>query len=91
MIKNKKMKSIQLVNACNKLKVFKDKLSDEIDIKIKKIKDKYRRNKLMAIEHTKCMIHDDKYFLDFFESHKKKDDLADAYLMCKYLVNKINI
>ncbi len=89
LLKNKKMESIQLVNATNKLKVFKGKLSEENETKIKKIKDKYRKNKFMAIEHTKCMIHDDEYFLNFFESHKKKDDLADAYLMCKYLINKI--
>ena len=28
----------------------------------------------------------DKQKLDYFNSHKKKDDLADAYLMTKYLL-----
>jgi hypothetical protein len=51
------------------------------------IKDKYRRNKMTAILHASLMINDDEK-LEYFNSHKKKDDLADAFLMTKYLINK---
>lgn len=89
LLKNKKMQSIQLVNACNKLKVYKGSLPTELEVKIKKIKDKYRKNKMLAIEHAKIMMEKQPDVLEYFSSHKKQDDLADAFLMCKYLVNKI--
>ena len=41
---------------------------------------------MTAILHTKLMIKD-KEKLDYFNSHKKQDDLADAFLMTKYLIN----
>ena len=90
------MEAIQLVNASNKLKVFKGGLDEEIDIKLKTIKDKYKRNKLTAIAHCDKMIEEHEntnntsLFLDYFRKHKKQDDLADAYLMCRYFINKIN-
>ena len=85
LIKNKNINIIKLVNASNKLKVYKGKISDEEQEKLSKIKDKYRRNKMTAILHASLMINDKK-ILDYFNSHKKKDDLADAYLMTKYLL-----
>ena len=87
LIKNKNINSINLVNASNKLKVYKGKLEEDIDLKLKAIKDKYRRNKMTAIEHCRIMIIQPEK-LDYFNSHKKKDDLADAFLMCHYLINK---
>ena len=85
LIKNKNINIIKLLNASNKLKVYKGKIPDEETEKLSKIKDKYRRNKMTAILHASLMI-DDKEILDYFNSHKKKDDLADAYLMTKYLL-----
>ena len=87
LIKNKNIHIIKLVNASNKLKVYKgDVTKEEKDI-ISNIKDKYRRNKMTAILHASLMINDDEK-LEYFNSHKKKDDLADAFLMTKYLINK---
>ena len=86
LIKNTNINIIKLVNASNKLKVYKGKIPDSDSIYLSNIKDKYRRNKLTAILHTQLMIND-KEKLDYFNSHKKKDDLADAYLMAKYLIN----
>ena len=40
---------------------------------------------MTAILHASLMINN-KEILDNFNSHKKKDDLADAYLMTKYLL-----
>ena len=85
LIKNKNIKIIKLLNASNKLKVYKGKISDEEQENLSKIKDKYRRNKMTAILHASLMINN-KEILDNFNSHKKKDDLADAYLMTKYLL-----
>ena len=80
------MNNILLVNASNKLKVFKGKLDSEDSQKINSIKDKYKKNKETAIIHCKNFIKYDNYYYDFFLKHKKKDDLADSYLMCKYFI-----
>jgi len=85
LIKNKNINTIKLVNASNKTKVYKGEKDDEL-IKISEIKDKYKRTKMTAIKHTQLMI-DQPNILDYFNSHKKKDDLADAYLMTQYLMN----
>lgn len=42
-----------------------------------KSKCKYRQNKNLGIVHTRELI---KTHQEFFEKHKKKDDLADSYL-----------
>ena len=42
-----------------------------------KSKSKYRQNKNLGIAHTRALINTHK---TFFESHKKKDDLADCFL-----------
>jgi hypothetical protein len=86
LIKNKNIKIIKLVNANNKLKVYKGQIPEDDKKNISSIKDKYRRNKMTAILHTQLMINDSQK-LEYFNSHKKKDDLADAYLMTKYLIN----
>lgn len=40
--------------------------------------ERYRNNKRDGIEVCRHYIKDDKHLLGFFESHKKKDDLADT-------------
>ena len=48
------------------------------DIEIEhKSKCKYRQNKNLGIVHTRALL---KTHQDFFEKHKKKDDLADCFL-----------
>ena len=42
-----------------------------------KSKCKYRQNKNLGIVHTRALL---KTHKDFFEKHKKKDDLADCFL-----------
>jgi len=55
------------------------------DIKIDhKTKDKYRQNKNLSIVHTRHLLNSHH---DFFESHKKKDDLADCYLQAISYIN----
>ena len=91
LIKNQNIKHIQLVNASNKIKVYKGKLSDDNQNTLNVIKDKYKKNKTTAIIHCQEMmaLSNENKFLEYFNKHKKKDDLADAYLMSKYLIKKI--
>ena len=78
-----------LMSAKNKLKVYNDKYG-ELPKKILSMRDKYRRNKVMAIEHTRLFIENehDKEWQDFYNEHDKKDDLADSYLMTRYFIDK---
>ena len=82
----KKFDNMVLISASNKLKVYNGPKDEEIE-KINKIKSKYTRNKKLAIEHCKKLVTDNKW-LDFFNNFSKKDDLADAYLMCRYYLLK---
>ena len=77
------IEQIHMVNARNKLKVYKGD-----PIKCNK-KGKYAQNKYLSVEYTKKMIIDeDDKFKQLFETSKKKDDLADAYLQGIYWIEK---
>ena len=45
-----------------------------------KLKSKYSQTKYLGKEYTKYYLKDNQEKLDFFNSHKKKDDLSDSYL-----------
>ena len=49
----------------------------------------YADKKRLAIEHAKYFItkYDEKY-IDFFNLHKKKDDLADSFLQGLYFMEQ---
>ena len=56
-----------------------------------KLKSKYSQNKFKAVEYTKHLLKDDQQHLEYFESFKKKDDLADAYLQAiSYIQNDVD-
>ena len=77
------IEEIHMVNARNKLKVYK---GPPVECSIK---DKYRRNKFLSVEYTKQMIQsDEEQFQEQFTGSKKKDDLADAYLQGIYWIEK---
>ena len=52
-----------------------------------KSKDKYRQNKNLGVVHTRHFL---KTHQDFFEKHKKKDDLADCYLQALSYIKFFN-
>ena len=93
-ILGRKINNIKLINASNKLKVGKN--LDEINNKeyIIKIKNKYTRNKKLAIEYTNWILehriknHEKLY--EYFNNNKKKDDLADSFLQGLYYINLSN-
>ena len=70
--------NIQFISALGKLKYCKD---EEIEKMFNHLKSKYTIRKKKGIEYCKLYM-DDKDIPNnnFFESNKKKDDLADSYL-----------
>ena len=75
--------NIHMVNARNKLKVYKGEpiVCDK--------KGVYAKNKWLSIEYTKKMIlNEDVDKVSLFSASKKKDDLADAYLQGIYWIEK---
>ena len=85
-LKLKDFKDLILMNASNKMKVYTKPIDKTLTEKIDKLKSKYSRNKKLSILHSELILgeHSTNDWLDFFKSNKKKDDLADAFLMCMY-------
>ena len=81
------IQEVFMVNARNKLKVYKGPfvICPYNDDK----KNKYKKNKYLSIEYTKNMIEgEDEEYKELFNNSKKKDDLADAYLQGIYWIQK---
>jgi hypothetical protein len=77
--------TIKLVPANSKLKF--DITTPRIE-EIKKMTNKYQKNKKLSIEYCRHFIKDDKKLLEYFDDFKKKDDLADSFLLIYYKLNK---
>ena len=95
----KNIKLIKLINASNKLKIglllnneFKE-LKKNIDNKDYNTKIKYSINKKKAIDYTLLYLNYLKLnnYKEFFNLHKKKDDLADSFLQSIYYIEKFNL
>lgn len=95
----KNIKLIKLINASNKLKIglllnneFKE-FKKIIDNKDYNTKLKYSINKKKAIDYTLLYLNYLKLnnYKDFFNLHKKKDDLADSFLQSIYYIEKFNL
>lgn len=80
---NNKIREILLFNATGKLKIY-----DGPEIK-SDIKDTHARNKFLAIQYCPYFLKNDTEWLNYFNNHKKKDDLADCYLQGLYFFKKI--
>ena len=81
------IEEVFMVNARNKLKVYKGPpvLCPYNDDK----KNKYKKNKYLSIRYTEKMIEDEHDEIkETFNVSKKKDDLADAYLQGVYWIKK---
>jgi len=80
------LNNIEMVNARNKLKVYK---GPPVECKIK---NKYNKTKYLGIQYCKYMINEndkiDEKYREFFNSSKKQDDLSDAYLQGMYWIEK---
>jgi len=70
-------------------KVEEIKIEDGNEGKKKKNSSvKYADKKRLAIEHSKYYLKENPEFIDFFNEHKKKDDLADSFLQGLYYIKK---
>lgn len=89
-----KIKCYAARNKLNLLKLVSEEVQEEIDLQTKKLKTKYSRNKKIAILLTESIISKNYKFRSFYKTHKKKDDLADSFLMTLYYIidthNKLN-
>uniref|UniRef100_A0A6C0LYB4 Mitochondrial resolvase Ydc2 catalytic domain-containing protein n=1 Tax=viral metagenome TaxID=1070528 RepID=A0A6C0LYB4_9ZZZZ len=70
-----KINNIILFSARNKLKTY-----DGPKIDASHLKNKYSQRKFLSVEYTKYFIKNVDKWNVFFNSHKKKDDLADCFL-----------
>ena len=78
------IQTIEMINARHKLKAYNGP-AIQCDIK-----DKYKRTKFLGIEYCKHMIQSSEQqdtWIHLFESSRKKDDLADAYLQGMYVLS----
>ena len=69
-----KIEKVQFVSARNKLKYYDGPVIECT------LKSKYSRTKFLSKEYTKYYLKDDEKNLSFFNSNKKKDDLADSFM-----------
>ena len=77
------IEKIHMVNARNKLKVYK---GEPLPCPYK---EKYKQNKYLSVKYTELMIKNEKdNFIQLFKESSKKDDLADAYLQGIYWIEK---
>ena len=70
-----------------KIKI-EDNNKDKEEKKKKGSSLKYADKKRLAIEHSKYYLKENPEFIDFFNEHKKKDDLADSFLQGLYYIKK---
>ena len=87
---NREIKLIKFINAGNKLKVGRNFNEINYNVEINAIKSKYTRNKKFAILYTNKILIDrlkDSKNNEYFNKHKKKDDLADAFLQAIYYID----
>lgn len=72
------IKDVCFCSPSNKIKVGGDMASDKIE---KTQTDKvYKVTKKLGIKFCKTLIDDNKEYINLLNNHKKKDDLADAFL-----------
>lgn len=74
------IKHIQMYSAMNKNKYCKN-YCKEHNLEIPKCKTNYQMYKNTSIMVNQHILKDDTEWLNYFNENKKKDDLADAYLM----------
>jgi hypothetical protein len=96
MVDNKSIRKIKCYMASKKTELSKyltQEQQDEIINEMKDVKDSYKVNKKTSIFIVNYILENNNIpsskWLDFFKSHSKKDDLADAFLMTlHYLLKK---
>ena len=77
-----KISDISLISARNKLSVY---TGPKIECNLK---NEYSRTKKLSIEYSKIILKDDEENKKVLMTHKKKDDLCDAFLQGAFFLKK---
>jgi hypothetical protein len=86
-----KIDDIRLFSAGKKLNAYQKDLPVSQQLQIDKINSKYQATKKKSIFSVSLMLKETPInyeWIEFFENHKKKDDLADAYMMGVFYIMK---
>ena len=85
------LSNIFYLSPSNKLKIDDKDLNKEIDA-LKDKSKKYKFTKQSAIIYTNKILgfNNEKKWINFLDSHNKKDDLCDSYLQGLYFLNNKN-
>jgi hypothetical protein len=81
------VKDIHFFSASKKLEAYND-VDDKIIKTLSHLSGQYQVNKKAAILYTLEMIKNNSKWFNFFNTHQKKDDLADAYLTNCYFIDR---
>ena len=81
------IKLVKYMSPSNKLKLDNNNQIIKVT-KEKHATNKYKLTKQLAIEYTRIILKDQLEWMKFYESNKKKDDLADCFLQGLYYINK---
>lgn len=83
-ISKRNIRNILFQSASNK-----NKFTNRFDLIVPTYKSKYTMNKKRAIACTRHILDicENNEWLDFFNSHKKQDDLADSYLQLLHYID----
>jgi hypothetical protein len=80
--------SVEFIGASTKVKLAENILKSK-EIEFEKGTNKYKYNKAISIKCVIELLQSNSSLLEFFNDHKKKDDLADCYLLALvYLFRK---
>lgn len=75
---NSTIKNILFCSPSNKIKVGGQAASDKLEST--KTDNVYKITKTLAVKFCKALIGDNQEWINLIDSHKKKDDMADAFL-----------
>lgn len=80
------IQKITFFSPSNKMKV--NDMEEELNEEINNAKNKYKKTKDLAIEHTRKMLSHDTECIEHLNTFKKQDDMCDAYLHGVYYIQK---
>lgn len=87
-------KHLQCYTASKKLdliKFFPESQQKHINTILANVKSGYQKNKKMSVLMMEYLLRDNIKWLDYFNQHPKKDDLADSFLMTLHYFEKTNL
>jgi hypothetical protein len=81
---------IGFVGANTKVKFAEDYLQN-LDMSVEKVKNKYAYNKRISTLCSQHLIRSQDSLHEWYQEHKKKDDLADAHLLALAYLKRLKI